>query len=441
MVILNHVQDPSAHVRDTAVWTIGRICECTPKSLTSEMLLKVMQVICFCLKQPSRIASLVCWALHNLANSFEEYSNTPASPLSPYFESVLTELYGVTLRNDVDENNLLASSFEAMNLLILNCSEDCLSIVESLFPHLIKRMEDAFSNEQDSTSGHDLQGYLCSTLNATLSKLSSEKYLPFADRIMIVLMKILQNQTALLYEEALMTVGAVINATRHDFVRYLAAFAPFLLNALRNVTDHQVNVIAVSVVSDLASALGENISSLCDDIILIFLQNLQSAALDRDAKPLIISCIGDIALAVKGFFPRYLAHVMSVLVQASQFQIQELDEDAIESMNALRLSILDAIVGIINGLKDGRSVDSFKEFIGHTIQFLDSVCGDQHKSDRVLNASLGLLGDLVGAFGRDSATFVTHPCVQRLISSGMNSSDSELRESATYARSMVAKVV
>jgi importin subunit beta-1 len=441
-VILSHVQDPSAHVRDTAVWTIGRICECTPKSLDSQMLLKVMEVICFCLKQPPRIASLVCWAIHNLANSFEEFSDAATSPLSPYFQTLLLELYGVTCRSDVIENNLLASSFEAMNLLILNCAQDCLPVIESLFPHLIKRMDDVFASPQDAQVVHPqvLQGYLCSSLNASLSKLSSEKFIPFADNIMVILMKMLQNQSALLYEEALMTVGAVINATKHNFSRYVSSFAPFLLNALRNVQDQQVNIIAVSVVSDLANALGENISTLCDEIILTFLQNLQSSALDRDAKPLIISCIGDLALAIKGSFPRYLAHVMAVIVQASQFQMQELDEDAIETMNALRLSILDAIVGIINGLKDGRAVDSFQEFIGHTFQFLDTVSSDQHKDDKVLNAALGLLGDLVGAFGKNSASFVNHPCVQRLVNAGVNSANPEIRESASYARSMIARV-
>jgi importin subunit beta-1 len=440
--IIQHVQDQSAHVRDSAIWVVGKICESAPGALSEEMVVGVLQVLVECLQREPRIASLSCWAIHNLAIAFgAEFSDSESSPMSKYFQHVVSSVFAAAQREDADEANLMSTAFEAMNLLVVNCTDDCVPIVQELFMAILGKMQ-ALGQSGEGAS-QELQGYLCSLLQACLTKVPEETIARNADHVMVLLLSVLQNENALLYEEAMMAVGSVINAVKGSFKAYVGAFRRFLMAALRNVQDHRVNMLAVSVVSDLAHALGPDITSLCDEILTIFLQNLQSNMLDREAKPVIISTMGDIALAITSQFHRYLPFVMMVLLQASQTQIQaSADVYEVEFVNSLRVSILEALVGIITGLREGKCLGHFESYLDPTIQFLDIVASDANRDDHVLRVALGLLGDLISSYGKASNYFLQHPCVSNLISAGelIADQDEVLSENVEYVRQAMSFV-
>ena len=54
-----------------------------------------------------------------------------------------------------------------------------------------------------------------------------------------------------------------------------------------------------------------------DQIVLALLHNVSSPSLHRSVKPAILSCFGDIALALQAGFEKYLGHVMTMLQHAS----------------------------------------------------------------------------------------------------------------------------
>eukprot|EP00475_Leptophrys_vorax_P014558 TRINITY_DN2086_c0_g1_i1.p1 TRINITY_DN2086_c0_g1~~TRINITY_DN2086_c0_g1_i1.p1 ORF type:complete len:900 (-),score=266.46 TRINITY_DN2086_c0_g1_i1:47-2629(-) len=437
--IVQHVQDESLHVRDSAIWTIGRICEFSPESLSSNIMGPVLEVLATCLQREPRIAALSCWALHNLAVSMgTDFVDSQTSPLSKFFQPVVSSLFGAAQREDADEANLCSAAFESMNLLVSNASKDCVPVIQQLFMAILSKMQAL----GQSGEGAELQGYLCSSLQACLARIPEDLIAQSADHIMVLLLSVLQNENALLYEEALMAVGSVINAVKGNFKAYIGAFRPYLMAALRNVQDQQVNIIAVSVVSDLTTALGPEIAPLCDEIMTIFLQNLQSQMLDREAKPIIISALGDIALATTTHFVRYLQYVMMVLLQASQTQIQQsADSFQIEFVNSLRLSILEALIGIITGLREGRAIESFNNYVEPTIQFLDLVANDGAHDEAVVRAALGLLGDLFAGFGKFSNQFIQHPCVAGLLYIGEQyDDDQEIKENVSYVHQMMEQI-
>lgn len=85
----------------------------------------------------------------------------------------------------------------------------------------------------------------------------------------------------------------------------------------------QVCIVAVGVVGDVCRALEGGVLQYGDEIMQLLLSNLQNQAVERSVKPHIISCIGDMALAVGGMFDRYLPYVMMLLVSASQVSQQQ----------------------------------------------------------------------------------------------------------------------
>ncbi|KAJ2972582.1 hypothetical protein NUW54_g12237 [Trametes sanguinea] len=75
----------------------------------------------------------------------------------------------------------------------------------------------------------------------------------------------------------------------------------------------------------------------------VLLENLQSDVLNRNVKISILSCFGDIAMAIGPAFEPYLAATMGVLRQAGAVQPNPLDIDLVEYVGNLRDGILEAV--------------------------------------------------------------------------------------------------
>lgn len=101
------MSDSSVDVKDTAVWTLGRICEQHPSILKSNVCIKIsppsyimMQVdlsplfnalLPALISGPAHVASHAAWCLCNLATAFEDVEKT--SPLSVMFKDTVNVCY------------------------------------------------------------------------------------------------------------------------------------------------------------------------------------------------------------------------------------------------------------------------------------------------------------------------------------------------------------
>lgn len=117
-------------------------------------------------------------------------------------------------------------------------------------------------------------------------------------------------------EDAFLCVGALTSALEAAFHPYLSAFLPFLIDALNSHAEYQLCAIAVGLIGDICRALGEASLPYCQGFMEVLLTDLQSNVLHRSVKPPILSCFGDVALAVGGGFEPFLETTMGVLQQA-----------------------------------------------------------------------------------------------------------------------------
>ena len=68
----------------------------------------------------------------------------------------------------------------------------------------------------------------------------------------------------------------------------------------------------------------------------------------RCLKPAVIAAFCDVALNTKGDFERYLAPVVGVLQKAQEVDVNDADdEDAVETVENIQSSVLDAYTGIV----------------------------------------------------------------------------------------------
>ena len=166
----------------------------------------------------------------------------------------------------------------------------------------------------------------------------------------------------------------------------------------------QVCAVAVGVVGDICRALEAKVLPYCDEIISLLLRNLQNPQLNRNVKPPILSCFGDIALAVGGQFDKYLQVTMMMLQQASATQVDPSNLDLLEYLGQLREGIFEAYTGVLQGLRADNKAEAFLQYVTGALTLLQQVAeqvavNSTHPGDELVRSAVGVVGDLASTLG------------------------------------------
>jgi importin subunit beta-1 len=233
----------------------------------------ILQNLCETLGDPEpRVAAKACLAIHNFAISFQEQQ---ANPIGTHFVDVVRMLLLCADRPEADEENLRVSAYEALNIVLDTCPATCdealgqvcravLFCFELLFVCLfvfffavssrcltrkvlkvmVERLEKTFSMEilsqDDVNVQNELQGLLCGVLQVLVTRLGA-RLKPLADLLMKQLIFLFASKKdASVYEEAMLTVTAIVVVTEGDFVRYMDELIPHILAGLSNWQAHEV---------------------------------------------------------------------------------------------------------------------------------------------------------------------------------------------------------
>ena len=90
--LIEMMRDPSAHVRDTTAWTLGRISDVLVKTIEVEVHLSPMvQALVGGLDESPRIVSKCCWSIMNLAEQLGD-QEADRTPMSPYYDVLVSAL-------------------------------------------------------------------------------------------------------------------------------------------------------------------------------------------------------------------------------------------------------------------------------------------------------------------------------------------------------------
>lgn len=454
--VLETLHDQSIAVKDTAAWTLGRICEFVYEAISPEVQLgPLVQALLSSLQDQPRIVTHCCWALMNLAEHKGIHANLdeldPATTsMSPYFETIATQLIQATDRPN-NESNSRTSAYEALASLVGNCAADCLPQASNVLVHVVERQEQLNGMVQqlvgldDRNNWAELQSNLCSVLIACVRRLQSG-IAPIGDRLMTGLLTLIQSSAKqpTVLEDAFIAVGTVIVALEGDFGKYVEAFLPFLGEGLRNHEEHQLCTISVGLVGDLCRSLGENVTQYSQTLVYALFEDLQSPVLNRTVKPPILSSFGDIAMAIGPHFETYLGSAMAVLQQASMVKnpTDVADYEMSEYVNDLREGIAEAYVGIVSGMRLGNKADLLLPYMESVITFVGLVASEStDRSETLLRSTIGLLGDVATAFptGPVMAQLQQQWVLEYIKLGRSRTNGSETRKTANWARDTIKK--
>ncbi|KAK7111932.1 hypothetical protein V1264_011476 [Littorina saxatilis] len=461
-MLIELLTDGSVVVRDTAAWTVGRVCEMLPDAVINENCLNpLLMALIKGLEAEPRVASNICWAFSSLAEAAYESADTAdetSEPetycLSTYFETMVQRLLETTDRPDGNQHNLRNAAYEALMELVKNSPKDCYVIVQKTTVIILERlervlgMEAAIQSTNDRVQYNDLQSLLCATLQSVVRKMTPDDAPKISDQIMTALLSMFQNtsgKSGNVQEDALVAVSTLCEVLGENFEKYLEAFKPYLLLGLKNYAEYQVCLAAVGLIGDMCRALGLKMLPFCNELMMVLLENLGNESVHRSVKPQILSVFGDVALAIGPHFKPYLEVVLTTLQQASQAQVDKTDYDMIDYLNELREGCLEAYTGIVQGLKgDGDTlspdINLLQPHVTHIISFIEHISMDEDKSDSNIAACCGLLGDLCTAFSTSIMPMLEKETIQSLLTQGRRSKVQKAKTLATWATKEIRKL-
>eukprot|EP00873_Tetraselmis_striata_P044487 jgi/Tetstr1/464751/TSEL_009498.t1 len=376
-------KDENAYVRHTTLWCIGQIFLYLQGidggvAILTPHIQGVLGVLKNALADTPSIATRACFAICELSACYEGEAQ---SPLTPYFQDIVTLLLATADRPVTDSTNLAMAGFEAINDLVRNSGGDTILILGQLMQVIIQKLQAIIvpANSADHAEKlNQLQGYLCGVLQVIIQKLAMED--PTKNRS--ASLSVLHNR-GIVFDEALLAVGALTVPCGKQFNNYMQAFYPILESGLKNFESGLKNFEDWQIMTILWS-------------------RLVNSKVHRNVKPQILSVFGDIVLQIADRFEPYMADTFQMLGSAARMagELQYTNEDMIDYNNQLRQGISEAYTGIFQGIVAPRVAQAV--FI---IDFVEKIAADVDGSDEdVTKAAVGLLGDVASTVQNIGAT-------------------------------------
>ena len=95
-LVLQLMKDENVHVKDSAAYALGRICEVMPDAIEpTNQLQSILELLFNGIQSTPKMASSCCWALMNIAENFGG-DDEDTNALSPHFQGTATAVMNVT---------------------------------------------------------------------------------------------------------------------------------------------------------------------------------------------------------------------------------------------------------------------------------------------------------------------------------------------------------
>lgn len=455
-IILKLIGDENNQVKDSAAWTLGRVCEFVPMCINNQQILQnTMGAFQNGLKGHPKVAANICWAITNLAEKLsgpdeETMQAKPTSPLSNYVAPLIQMLLQRSQQSDADEANLLSSCYESINSLITNAPQDVVKkgVVQNFANSLLQQLAQSFNQNQNDPRVQTTQLALLGSLNGVVTTLSLHEHpciQQLGPNIMKACIRALQARNPTVHEECFMIVGAVALSMKATFAQFMAQIAPQMVNGLK-AAQQEPNLarVCLGCIGDIARGIGQAMKQYADQIVGILLQQLMSQELQLDLKPPIIECLSDVVLSLGSDCDRYLQHVMKLVLQAGAVKVANADLDTQDTLEDLRVAVLEICSATLQSLAIANKQMQFLSYMNGIEQLLGVIGTDPNteKSASVLKNTCALIGDMVQNCPPQNKQMMVakmrNPIVQKIVMLASKSKEDGTIKQAQWCQKMLS---
>jgi importin subunit beta-1 len=456
------MRDTSVAVRDTSAWAVGAILESQWEAVrlmgVSSFLPPLVAALRDGVSDVPRVACQSAYALFALSKgamyevemSDANGNENPENPLSPYLEDLVNFLVARGYGNDWEESNVRSSCFEAIGGIVESSKlapadqpvlakilSNTLSTLRTLIGTPMPAAQAAAESWVDF-----VQRY--TTLLETLVRTLGDPVGPFAKDIMELSMALFAVPKAAL-DDVFRLITAVSAALDSEFTSFLPLVREKLLHSLADRESTAVVQAATTCAGQLANATGESFSFFARDVVVLLLEGLKSAEMDREVKIEMLSAIGDVFLAIGGHMcvldlvPVVLSSVGSAAsTEMPRDEDGEMDSEDADYLMRLRCACVEAWAGVLLGFNE----DKYKQHVATAIgpsapviaRFIQGWCKEQVEEAKasssvaekaskaallavstddfdgeLITSLIGLVGDIADVFGSEAAQGFFHP--------------------------------
>ena len=431
------LQDKKGKVRDTCAWTLGQLLVNQRAHLGETQINLILNSLLHSIDDRSSVVSRQAInALLNYAASFsdqEEDEEPQTNGLSSCFQVVVTKLLTITESPECKVRN---DAYEAASVFIENSALDQVPFVLQVLNEAINRLETSFTAIHDNNDRATSQSLICGVMNGCFRKLPAAAINSVVDRGMQNILNILNYEGPSAQEEAFMAIGFICDKLGDAFDRYTVHVSPYLIRSLGNPDEHALFTPTITAVSAMCKSCIQSMLPFTDKIVEELLAVLLSPNADRSLKPNVIGVFCDMSMNMRGAFERYLESVLKVLQIEQLKDPENNDEETIEYIEQLRLSIFEAYTGITHGLNEGGKPELLLPYIDGIFAFISKVVEIEHVSDELLSSAVGLIGDLARYIGRPVFHYLSTPVIQKAVreatTRGGRENNLGLRDTANY---------
>lgn len=376
-------------LKETAAWCLAKISETNSDLIIEHNLKKVLVEELFKhLAERNKVAIHLCWGLSNLMD---------IEPLMFDLRDLDWIITGTI--NSIDKNEFNEFTLGVFSLLTCTLEKiptNSSYIIEGILGNLISMLRNTISNSKLSSVYVDQMAVMVSSaIQIACSKITPGFLSIQQAGIIVQSILHLFNEKKCIVEEAVQALGAIAMNLESNFIAFLKDVLPFVNYSIRQLDTVSVMKSGVLCLGDFARAVGEHIAVYLDEVIPSLKKILQDDKIPLDLKLQCLSTLSDLAVSSGSRFITYLNDIYQIVDSAAWVSIQHSDDEETSSyLSLLREHILDFYVGVIQCLKQSKSLHLILTRIQSILEYI-SICLTLSKSRDFDTITIGLIGDIL----------------------------------------------
>ena len=350
-------RDANATVRESTAWVLQRVLEQHGHTVDARVHLAPLLTVTFAaLDDEPRVAAqaaniVLTLSEHSGARCEATQAMPEGSPLSPYFEQLISKLLALSDTPAWRTFKLRVNCFEAINGLITD------GATELEHPFLMRLLEEAGRRLNvavaAASGGHGGGGassderanidsqlvHLTALVQMLVTELDAD-VTPVAPQLVDLLLRAMDARASVTAENAMRAVGAIADAVSEAFSPMLPSVLPRMHACIVNVNEPDVCQAGLWACGEVVRNSGAAVQPHVEAIVITLLDILKKAETSRPAKAAALAVFGDIASSMGVSVAKYIAGMMVMLDKAAKTEPEVRPRRVMRSSSCHREQVL-----------------------------------------------------------------------------------------------------
>jgi importin subunit beta-1 len=415
-IFIHYLESTEPDIKNIVSWVIGKICFFNSYSLRGRII-QIFRIFFFMINYDGQIHTTI-WSI----NGFIKYFGKEGI-LDWCFENISHSIFRLVMNH----NRLEERKQELLEIFCsfpLNLSIRQKGYIFSILPLILLKFKKIIDMEASDFSSEIfmLQNSFCRFLNLTVQKYGKKINLAFIYKIIEIIIFLISNLKKFeknfgLEEELLICIGTLSTSFRKKLTVCLNYWVPFLLNCASDIYNIQISSLSISIIGDTCRAFENDLIPFVEGILNILISILQNNQINKNIKPVILACLGDISYVTVSSSFNYLEFIIPFFKLSFEFEKKSIDFqnfDFFEFYLQLKESILEGISSIIQNSQFFAFQNFSSENLNWIIQFIYQII-QEDRLFRTTKLCLGLIGDLLSSFSRLKIEFQQQKWIFQLL--------------------------